>query len=511
MAQETTKYHSEITNINQEIIDNIDNGILILDSELKIYSFNKWLELHTGLKEKSILNKKISDIFDNINTKTLIRKIKTAIQIQTPTFYTSNISKYLIPIKINQISSSKYSLMQQDVSIIPLHEKKNLVALIISNQTNMANTNASLKENIETIEKLHNEVIKEREIIDKRVLLVKINKELIIIDASKAYLKLANYAKDELLGKSFFKFKKYNFSKKLKEEIIHHIKTQSVFKFEYKTIIKDTEELWFKVTLVPEYDINGKHIGFLLFKNNISASKELQTYQEQIILNSRFTAMGEIINMIAHQWRQPLSQMSSTFINIQLKKDLGTLDSKYLDNAHNDIYNTIQYLSTLIDDFRGYFDEDEHIAEVALHDIFEKSKIFIQSNQKPNEIACIQNIDKDLKISTYKNKLTQVIVNIFKNSIDAFKDKKIKNKQITINATKKNNYILIHIIDNAGGIKEDIIKKVFEPYFSTKSKNRTGLGLYMSKKIVQENLNGTISVTSSNENTNLLIKLPLQL
>ena len=201
----------------------------------------------------------------------------------------------------------------------------------------------------------------------------------------------------------------------------------------------------------------------------------------------------------------------STFINIQLKKDLGTLDSKYLDNAHNDIYNTIQYLSTLIDDFRGYFDEDEHIAEVALHDIFEKSKIFIQSNQKPNEIACIQNIDKDLKISTYKNKLTQVIVNIFKNSIDAFKDKKIKNKQITINATKKNNYILIHIIDNAGGIKEDIIKKVFEPYFSTKSKNRTGLGLYMSKKIVQENLNGTISVTSSNENTNLLIKLPLQL
>ena len=511
MAQETTKHHSEITNVNQEIIDNIDNGILILDSELKIHSFNKWLELHTGLKEESVLDKKISDIFEEINTKTLIRKIKTAIQIQTPTFYTSTTSKYLIPIKINQIGASKYSLMQQDVSIVPLHERKNLVALIISNQTNMANTNASLKENIETIEKLHNEVIKEREIIDKRVLFIKINKELIVTDVSKAYLKLTNYIKNNLVGKSFFKFKKYNFSKKLKDEIIHNIKTQSVFKFEYKTIIKDVNELWFKVTLVPEYDAYGKHIGFILFKNNITASKELQSHQEQIILNSRFTAMGEIINMIAHQWRQPLSRMSSIFINIKLKKDLGTLDPQYLDNAHNDIYDTIQYLSTLIDDFRGYFDEEENITKVSINDIVDKSKAFIQSNQKVDEIICIQNIDKDLKISTYQNKLTQVIINVLKNSLDAFKEKKKKEKLVTINVNKENDYILIHIIDNAGGIKEDIIKRVFEPYFSTKSKNRTGLGLYMSKKIVEESLNGTIDVTSCNENTDIFIKLPLQL
>ncbi|MCF6339738.1 MAG: PAS domain-containing sensor histidine kinase [Sulfurimonas sp.] len=511
MAQETAKHNFEISDITQKIIANIDSGVLVLDDELNIHSFNKWLELHTSLKEEKVLNKKINDLFNNINVKILTRKIKTALKIQTPTYYTSNTSKYLIPIQNNQIGTSKYSFMQQDVSIIPLCDVKKLVALIITNKTNMANTHALLKENIVVVEKLHNEVIKEREIIDRRVLLVKINKELIITDASKAYLKLSNYTKDQLLGKSFFSFKKYNFSKKLKEEIIHHIKTQSLFKFEYKTIIKNAEELWFKVTLVPEYDINDKHIGFLLFKNNITASKELQTHQEQVILNSRFTAMEEMINMIAHQWRQPLSQMSSIFINIKLKKDLGTLDAQYLDNAHNDIYNTIQYLSTLIDDFRGYFNEDEYITEVAFHNIFEKSKIFIQSNQKIDKITYIQNIDKDLKISTYKNKLIHVIVNIFKNSIDAFKDKKIKNKKITINATKENNYILIHIIDNAGGIKKDIIKKVFEPYFSTKSKNRTGLGLYMSKKIVQENLNGTISVTSNNENTDLLIKLPLQL
>jgi len=511
MAKKEIKQDDRRFDINQEIISNIDNGILVLDDELRIHSFNRWVELHTGLKEESVINKKITDIFKDINAKKLTRKIKTAIRMQAPTFYTSTTSKYLIPMKIDKIGTSKYSLMQQDVSIIPLSKEKGLVALNITDQTNLTNINSLLEENITEVEELHKEVIEEREIIDERVLFVKFNKELVITDMSKAYLELAGYKKDELLGKSFFKFKKYNFSKELKESIIEHIKTQKVFKFEYKTTIKDTKEMWFRVTQVPEYDISGNHIGFMLFKENITDSKELHIHQEQIILNSRFTAMGEMIGMIAHQWRQPLSLMSSTFMNIELKRDLDTLNTEYVTQAYKDIRNTIQYLSTIIDDFRDYFKEDEAIEERSFHNILDKTKTLIQSTQQSNHIICSYIIDEDLKISTYQNKLVQVIINILKNSIDAFKNKKTEDREIIIKAIEDGNYVSLHIIDNGGGIDQEIIKQVFEPYFSTKSKNRTGLGLFMCKKIVQEDLNGSISITSKNEKTDVFIKLPLHL
>ncbi|MCD4667591.1 MAG: hypothetical protein K8R44_03205, partial [Sulfurimonas sp.] len=102
MAEKSTKHYFRSYDVNEKLISNIDNGIIILDNELKIKHFNKWLEIHTSLKENDLLDKYIDNIFTNINKKTLQRKIKTALKMGTPTFYTASTSKYLIPIKINQ-------------------------------------------------------------------------------------------------------------------------------------------------------------------------------------------------------------------------------------------------------------------------------------------------------------------------------------------------------------------------------------------------------------------------
>ncbi|MDQ7060574.1 MAG: PAS domain-containing protein [Sulfurimonas sp.] len=124
MVKKSIEQYFRSIDVNKILIENIDNGIIILNTQLEIIYYNKWLELHTHLKEKDILGLKLTSIFPNIKTKTLQRKIKTALRMQTPTFYTASIAKYLIPIKINQIKISDFEHMRQDVSIIPFDQEK---------------------------------------------------------------------------------------------------------------------------------------------------------------------------------------------------------------------------------------------------------------------------------------------------------------------------------------------------------------------------------------------------
>ncbi len=127
MAEKSTQHNLRSLDVNEKLIASIDNGIIILDCELQIHYFNKWLEIHTSLKESNLLGKNISSVFENINAKTLLRKIKTALRMGTPTFYTASTSKYLIPIKINHINIIDFHHMRQDVSVIPFDiEKSNM-------------------------------------------------------------------------------------------------------------------------------------------------------------------------------------------------------------------------------------------------------------------------------------------------------------------------------------------------------------------------------------------------
>ena len=226
--------------------------------------------------------------------------------------------------------------------------------------------------------------------------------------------------------------------------------------------------------------------------------KSQELLQKENILNhqSKMAAMGEMIENIAHQWRQPLSVISTVATGAKLKKEMGLLNDDDFYETMNIINNSSQHLSNTIDDFRNFFNNDK---EVVLFDInipIEKVLYLISTKLKNRNITVIKNC-KETFVTGLENEFIQVILNIINNSINAFEDKNNTHKFIFIDAYKENNKVMIKIKDNAGGIKENIIDRVFEPYFTTKHKSQgTGIGLYMSLEIINKHMNGNLTVSN---------------
>ncbi len=255
---------------------------------------------------------------------------------------------------------------------------------------------------------------------------------------------------------------------------------------------------------------NNVPIGFI---GTISDISEIKNQERLIIQQSRLAQMGEMLSMIAHQWRQPLSAISATLIDLKLQSELesynleDTEEAKeyqtYVNERIENINEFVQSLSHTIDDFRNFFKPDKKIDHVFFTKPLTKALDIIKPSLEADKIEIIQECSIcNKKASIYSNELMQVILSILKNSQDNFKDKKIENPKIFISckcATDKNKVVL-QISDNGGGIQNNIINKIFDPYFSTKTeKNGTGLGLYMSKIIIEEHHKGKLYV----ENTDI--------
>ncbi len=236
-----------------------------------------------------------------------------------------------------------------------------------------------------------------------------------------------------------------------------------------------------------------------LLKNQIN---ELTQKDELLSVQSKQAVMGEMIEMIAHQWRQPLSTVTLNVSNLQVKKLLGDkIDDEALDKALEDISDTVVYLSSTIDDFQTYFRPIKELSDIEVHELIQKVVNFVLPRLKNTKIYIeINNTnEKEIHLKTYLNELIQIILNIVNNAIDALVAHNIENPHIIISVEEKRENIVIIIEDNAGGIKEEDITRIFEPYYSTKGKNGTGLGLYMSQMLVQKQFNGNIDVVSSNK------------
>ena len=224
--------------------------------------------------------------------------------------------------------------------------------------------------------------------------------------------------------------------------------------------------------------------------------KTKELLEKEAILNqqAKMAAMGEMIENIAHQWRQPLSVISTISSSLKIKKEMNILDDKEFYEALQSINRTSQHLSNTIDDFRNFFSPNKEMNKFYLSQLIKKSKDLIKSRFDKFNIKVIENID-DIEILSYQNELFQVILNLFSNSIDVLSSSQIENKIIYIKIYHDENNLYIEFLDNGGGIKDEFINRVFEPYFTTKHKSQgTGVGLYMSLQIVTKHLNGEISV-----------------
>ena len=468
MAEESIKQYLRSINVDKKLVSSIDNGIIILDEELNIFYFNQWLEIHTHLKKNDVLNKKLHELFPSINVKTLQRKIKTALRMGSPTFYIASTSKYLIPIKINQIKASGFTHMRQDVSVIPFDAQKRLAALIISDQTSIISTNILLELNIQKVEDLNKELIAEKNIVNNRVLFIKINHEYLITDCSQAYLDLIGFEKIDIHLQNLFTYEHLKHTDDLTKNIIEHIQENKVYKYEKKTLTYEGKEIWLLNTLVPEYNKNGLHIGFIIFSENITSAKLVQEHQQKLLESSRASAMGEMISMIAHQWRQPLSVINTIIATLKIKKELDILDDATQEESYEKIEKTVHYLSDTIDDFRNFFKTNKELSLIPIQTIFDKATNLLMGDINVYEINYTEDIPNNIQINTYKNELIQTLINILKNSIDAFKEAPKEKQILSVKVSEETTHICIEIEDNAGGIIKEVLSKVYEPYFSTK-------------------------------------------
>ena len=223
---------------------------------------------------------------------------------------------------------------------------------------------------------------------------------------------------------------------------------------------------------------------------------EIQKNEEKnriSIQQSRMASMGEMLENIAHQWRQPLSTISVAASGIEIKKELNILNDEELSDSLRHIKNATQYLSNTIDDFRNFFVKDKIPSNINIRNTLNKTIDLISSTLAKEEITLIRNI-QNINFTSYENELIQVLMNIFINAKDALANRKSEKLIIVVIKQIEDN-LVIKIKDNAGGVDSSIIDKIFEPYFTTKHQfNGTGIGLYMSKLIVEKHLIGEISV-----------------
>jgi len=221
---------------------------------------------------------------------------------------------------------------------------------------------------------------------------------------------------------------------------------------------------------------------------------------QQIIHQSRLAQMGEMISMIAHQWRQPLTAINATSIALNISARLDEITSQKVIEKTDKISEYSQHLSTTINDFRNFFKSNKEKKEISYEELIDSVLGIVAIAIKNKNIQLIQNIDCREKFKTYPNEIKQVILNLLKNAEDILLEKKITNPIIQIKTYKKSDKHILEILDNGGGIPIEIIDNIFEPYFTTKNKkDGTGLGLYMSKTIIEEHCGGELSV-SNNQN-----------
>lgn len=258
---------------------------------------------------------------------------------------------------------------------------------------------------------------------------------------------------------------------------------------------------------------NQKNYIGMLYMDITDSYKDKQLIKEQeelMIAQSRHAAMGEMISMIVHQWRQPISVIAMDVNNILADIELEMLDEQTLLEGAKDVIAQTEELSKTIDDFRNFFKPDKIPEKVLLSNVVDDVLTVILKSLENNDIKLELNLKPNIELLTYARELMQVLINIVKNAKEALVEKEVENKKIKISSSLKDEHVVIEVLDNAGGIPQDIQKSIFNPYFSTKGeKNGTGLGLYMSKTIVDKHLHGTIEMKNIENGACFVITLPM--
>ncbi len=237
------------------------------------------------------------------------------------------------------------------------------------------------------------------------------------------------------------------------------------------------------------------------------ALEEAKQKDRALLHQSRLAQMGEMLSMIAHQWRQPLCEISGIFMEMETASKFNKADSEFIRKNSQDGFRLTSYMSKTIDDFRDFFKPSKKKEKFSIKDACKEAIIIASASLQSKDIALILNILEDSQILGYRAEFAHVVLNLILNAKDALLVNNVANPYIKIEIYKEEGLGVVKVSDNAKGIDGKILQRIFEPYFSTKNSSGGGLGLYMSKMIVEKNMGGKLSVKNTEDGAEFCIKI----
>lgn len=358
-----------------------------------------------------------------------------------------------------------------------------------------------------------------------------VDKNRIILEVNKTFMDIFGYEYNELINRHANMLHiSLESSKKFAKVAFNPVLKNNTLDLEYKLKHKDGHPIWIKITgdvikdkqevLWIITDINKRvkfqeelaHLNETLNSKIESQVKVLREKDRQLQYQARLAQMGEMLNMISHQWRQPLMSISATTSFLYGKLLINEFNQKEFIEELSLIEESAEHLSNTINDFRSFFKIEKEKVLTSYENIVNSTLKIVNPILSNNNIEIETSLKSKDTIFTLENELKQVVLNILKNSEDAFIEKQIKNRKIKIKSFSKDNFTYLEISDTAGGIKEEYLDKIFDSYFTTKtSSNGTGLGLCMSKTIIEDNCKGELKAINNKENgATFIIKLPIE-
>lgn len=416
-----------------------------------------------------------------------------------------------------------------DATIVPiLDQNKEIVEFVALRHdiTDLKNYEISLESMVDEKSKKLNKNIKLLEeyknAVDESSILSKTDKSGKITYVNDEFCRISGFDRDELVGKPHSIVRHPDMPKEAFKDMWSTILDKNIWRGIVKNLKKDGNSYWVKATIVPIVDNFGDIVEFVGVRQDITelieyreslekkVTEEVEkNRQKDILLQQRSAqaSIGEMVNSIAHQWRQPINAISLEATNININVEL--LRYEDIITSANHITKLTQTMSQTIDDFMEISNPEREKSSFAIKDVVDSIKKLLQSQLYAKNIEFVNLINENLEIYTYKNDIKQILINIINNAKDAFIGSSEDKKTITIGALEKDKRLLIFIEDNAGGVLDDIFNKIFDPYVSTKEYQKgSGLGLYISKKIAQEQLDGEIVCRNTKDGAVFEIIIP---
>ena len=334
-----------------------------------------------------------------------------------------------------------------------------------------------------------------------------------IVYVSNGFCDLSGYSKEELIGKKHSLVRYPNMPTAIYKNLWKTIQEGKIWKGELRNLTKNGNSYWIEHTISPEFNDEGKIIGFMSVSNDITKKKEFEDKHFELLQAAKHASIEDLIENISHQWRQPLSLISLSAGRLELDLEFKTMNDDEKKELLKKIVSSTQFLSDTIEKFSKFVSNNKILTDINISNEIKYVKEILKNSLEINKINLIDTTDynESYTLETYENEISQILINLITNAKEAvIKNNINEEKWIKIDLKKDDTKFIITVEDNGKGIKEDIISKIFEPYFTTKFQSQgTGLGLHLTHRIISENLKGNISVSNSDYGAKFIVTIPI--